>query len=224
MKALGLPRYQYTARDVTTGLLFLGFSDELGLSYATKFAELINDHLQRCGIDLSKVTWQMDNGSEFIGSWQAKESSAFTLAIESIPGQTHRTIPPGEWTYQADVETVHNIMEDEFYTVESFKDRQDFLAKASTYLLTFNLIRKNSGKEYRTPWELIQEKIDHPHPDLPLFRPVFLDEVDGASELAPTGTEGGKDVSRYPLFVSPYGKQREAICLTPNVQCLGFSS
>jgi transposase len=201
MMALGLPHFQYTARDVTSGLLFLSFSDELALLYATRIANLVNNHLLKCGIDLSKVTWQSDNGSEFIGSWQAKESSAFTLAIESIPGQIHRTIPPGQWTYQSDVETVHSIMEDEFYTLETFKDRQDFLAKAAMYLLTFNLIRKNSGKEWRTPWELIQEKIDHPHPDLPLFRPVFLDEVDDVPELVPTDTEGGKEVSRHPWLV-----------------------
>ena len=201
MKALNLPRYQYTARDVTTGLLFLSFSDELGLSYATKFAELVIDHLQRCGVDLSKATWQTDNGSEFIGSWQSKKPSAFTQTVESVPGQQHRTIPPGNWRYQADVETVHGIMEDEFYTVELFRSREDFLAKAATYQLTFNLIRKNSGKEWCTPWELVQKKLDHPHPDLPLFRPVYLDEVvEGASELAPTGTEGGNDVSRHPYF------------------------
>jgi hypothetical protein len=90
-------------------------------------------------------------------------------------------------------------MENEFYTLEDFRDRQDFLAKATTYQLTFNLARKNSGKEYCTPWELVQEKLGHPHPDLPLCRPVFLDEVDDrVSGLAPTGTEGGNDVCRHP--------------------------
>ena len=53
LKGLGLPQYQYTARDVSTGLLFLGYSNELSLSYATLFAERIIQHLLACGHDLA---------------------------------------------------------------------------------------------------------------------------------------------------------------------------
>jgi len=49
LKSRRLPRYQYTARDVTTGLLFLGYADELSLSYAQLFAERIIRHLRACG-------------------------------------------------------------------------------------------------------------------------------------------------------------------------------
>jgi transposase InsO family protein len=173
LKSRRLPAYQYTARDVTTGLLFLGFAQELSLSYADisafgetspfgGFAQRIIKHLQACDIDLSKTTWQSDNGSEFVrpwrdlafrrvGSWQAKDDSAFTKTIEEVTGQVHRTIPPGQHRFQADVETVHSIMESEFYEVESFVDHSDFIQKANAYLLFFNLARKNSGKEYKTP-------------------------------------------------------------------------
>ena len=95
LKTLRLPRYQYTARNVTTGLLFLGYADELALFYAQLFVERILRHLRVCGIPLARTTWQSDNGSEFAGSWQAKENSAFTRAIDVVPGQKHRTIPPG---------------------------------------------------------------------------------------------------------------------------------
>jgi len=171
-----LPRYQYTARDVTTGLSFLGYADELALLYATLFAERILRHLEACGLIDLDVTWQTDNGSEFIGSWQAKEPSAFTRAIEAA-GHIHRTIPPGQHRFQADVETVHALMETEFYEIEAFRDRPDFIRKATAYNLFFNLARKNSGKENKTPWELVLEKHPQADPRLPLLEPVFLDEL-----------------------------------------------
>ena len=177
MQDHALPRYQYTFREVTSGLLLLGFSNELSLTYSELFARRIISHLQACGIDLSQATWQSDNGSEFVGSWQAKEDSAFTKLIESVPGQKHRTIPPGAHRFQADVETVHNLMEGEFYEIEYFHGRQSFLAKAAWYQAFFNLARKNSAKENKTPWELILEKNPKADLRLPLFKPVFLDEI-----------------------------------------------
>jgi hypothetical protein len=100
-RGLNLPQYQYTARDGTTGLLFLGYSNELSLAHATVFAERIIRHLLECRIDLAHPTWQSDNGSDFIGSWQARNDSAFTQAIQRVNGQSHRTIPPGQHQFHA---------------------------------------------------------------------------------------------------------------------------
>lgn len=192
MQDRALPRYQWTFREVTSGLLFLSFANELSLTYSDLFARRIISHLQACGIDLSKATWQSDNGSEFVGSWQAKEDSAFTKLIESVPGQKHRTIPPGAHRFQADVETVHNLMEGEFYEIEYFRGRQAFLYKATSYQAFFNLARKNSAKENKTPWELILEKNPKADPRLPLFQPVFLDEL--YYQSLHSTTPGGYDV------------------------------
>ena len=73
---LKLPKIQYTAREVVSGLTFLGFAQEKTLSYATLFIHRINAHLKSCGVDLPDVRVQSDNGSEFIGSWNAKEKSS----------------------------------------------------------------------------------------------------------------------------------------------------
>ena len=129
---------------MTSGLMFLGFADERALIYATLFAQYLNYHLQKAGADLSKTVRQTDNGSEYIGSWQAKKPSAYTKAIESVPGQIHNTIFPGAHRYQSDVETVHNLIEVEFYEVEGFKNKDNFLRKAYSYQLFFNLMRPNS--------------------------------------------------------------------------------
>jgi transposase len=171
----GLPLYQYTAREVSCGVLFLGYSQELSLTYAELFARRIMNHLATHSVELPQVTIQSDNGSEFIGSWQAKEDSAFTRAIESR-GARHRTIPPGAHRFQADVETVHSLMEAEFY-LERFRHRREFISKAETYQNFFNYVRPNSGKEHKPPWDLIQEKLPQAKPSLLYLPPVFLEDL-----------------------------------------------
>jgi transposase len=202
MKALGLPTMQYTARDVTSGLLFMGFAQERSLTYATLFAHYINTSLKNCGVDLSQTMRQTDHGSEYIGSVTAKYvSSPYTRAIESLPGQTHATIPPGAYTYQADVETVHNLVEMEFYEIETFVGREEFLRKARTYQLYFNLLRPNSYKEGKTPWQLAKQK----DPKLPIktamIPPVFIEDLlENQLEQYP---QGGHDVPSTPYTARP---------------------
>jgi transposase len=174
-KRLALPTHQYTARDVSSGVLFLGYAQELSLTYAELFARRIVEHLQAHGVELPQVTVQSDNGSEFIGSWQAKEPSAFTVTLEEA-GVRHRTIPPGAHRFQADVETVHGLMESEFY-LERFRSRRDFLEKAATYQHFFNYVRPNSGKENKAPWDLVREKLPHAKPNLLYLPPVFLEDL-----------------------------------------------
>jgi hypothetical protein len=100
MKKYHLPQYQYTAREVVSGLQFIAYAQECSLTYANLFAEITIGHLKKCQIDLiPPLAGQTDNGSEFIGAWSAK-------------GLVHDTIPPGAHTYlktqnscQADQET-----------------------------------------------------------------------------------------------------------------------
>ena len=72
------PVINNTARDVTTGILFLAYSSELSLTYAQLFAERIAEHLKVHQVRLNDVTVQTDNGSEFVGSWQAVSSPFYT--------------------------------------------------------------------------------------------------------------------------------------------------
>ncbi|MEE8423106.1 MAG: helix-turn-helix domain-containing protein [Thermodesulfobacteriota bacterium] len=203
MMKKGLPKFQYTARDVTSGMTYLGFADERSLTYATRFAEYLNYHLQKVGADLSKTTRQTDNGSEYVGSWQSKESSAYTKAVESVPGQVHLTIPAGAHRFQADVESLHNLVEMEFYEVELFKHRPDFLNKAYSYQLFFNLMRPNSYKENKTPWQIATEK----NPDLSIeiaqIPPVFLEDLPDKTRLHKEVEflpQGGYDVYSVPFI------------------------
>ena len=98
-------------------------------------------------------------------------------------------------TFQADVETVHRLIEDEFYEVEAFCGLEDFFHKAYTYNLWFNFARTNSYKESQTPWQIIHTR----QPDLPkslLAFPVIL--LDHAWAQQQQAAQGGYDVIQYP--------------------------
>ena len=197
MKRLNLPSVQYTRREISCGILFLGFANELSLIHATLFAAYINHQMVKYkAMPEDSARCQTDNGSEFCGSWNAKEPSAYTKTVESLPGQFHTTIFPGAHRMQADVETIHGLMEPEFYEIEAFIDRMDFMARASTYQLFFNLERPNTYKEHKTPWQLAQEKKPDLDKRLLMIPPVDLDAL--LAEYLNALDQGGKNVLTDP--------------------------
>jgi transposase len=174
MRLLNLPKYQYTARDVTSGFLFIYFAYESSLCNSFSFLEQLVQHLTANGADLSNTVIQTDNGSEFIGSWNAKKNSAFTEKVESY-SMIHKTIPPKAHTWQADVETSHNLIENEFYTIEAFNSTSHLQQKMAVYLLWFNFLRKNSYKENQTPLQIGIAKVPELNNKIANFKPVILD-------------------------------------------------
>ncbi len=196
-KMLNLPKVQYTLREVSCGILFMGFANELSLTHSHLFAIYINHFLSKFNALPESARRQTDNGSEYIGSWNAKKSSAYTLAIESLPGQYHRTIFPGAHRMQSDVETIHNLVELEFFEIEQFENRGDFFNKATAYQMFFNLQRPNSYKENKSPWQLVQEKKPDFDKRLLMIPPVDLDILlDWKTSLLPTG---GNNLLTVPL-------------------------
>jgi len=187
-QALGLPQVQYTGREVRSGLLLLAFAQRRSAAASSVFASRIQKHLDRYGVSLRDLVWQTDNGGEFIGRDDGgPRRSGFPAAL--LDSQ-HVRIPPGAHTYQSDVETVHRLIEDEFFDLETFISRGDFLAKAYTYQLYFNLVRPNSHKENLSPWQIIQRLAPRSPLELCLLPPVFLDYY--------LNDDGGYDVCRLP--------------------------
>jgi len=176
MRFYRLPVYQFTARDVTSGLTFWAFSYEKSLTNAVLFIKYVFEHLKAHGIELSKVTIQTDNGSEFIGAPDAKDLSQFTKTILSY-GARHSTIPLAAHRFQADVETFHNLEETEFFDIETFRGMKIFLEKTNTYTLWFNLIRPNTYKENQTPLQIAKLKIPGISKTIAMLPPVVLDST-----------------------------------------------
>ncbi len=197
MKRHRLPKYQYTAREVVSGLQFLGFAQECNLTNATLFAEILIQHLQQCNVSLKDCRIQTDNGSEFIGPWCNTGISPFTKAIEAVEGLRHQTIPPAAHTYQADVETVHRSIEDEFYEVEPFFSHQIFIQKASQYVMWYNVGRKNRSKGHQTPWQIIHQRDPTIKPKVAVLPAIDLDQA-LKIKLA-NSTKRGYDLIPYPF-------------------------
>src|SRR6202030_2329428 len=141
-------------------------------------------------VNLRDLAWQTDNGSEFIGGHDPHgHRTGFPAALGD---SQHLRIPPAAHTYQSDVETVHRLVEDEFFDLETFTSRGEFLAKAQTYQLYFNLARPNSHKENQTPWQIIERLAPRSPLELCLLPPVFLDCY--------LNDSGGYDVPGHPYF------------------------
>jgi hypothetical protein len=197
LQTRGLPLIQYTAREVPSGLQFIAFAQRRSAGASALFAHRRQSHLQACGVDLPNLVWQTDNGGEFIGALLPNGSrSGFPAAVTCF-GSQHERIPPAAHTYQSDRETVHRLIEDEFYDLETFRSRREFLAKACVYPCYVNLVRPNSHKGNLSPWQIIHQLDPRLPLKLCLLPPVFLDyRLD---------SQGGYDLPRYP-YANPPGK------------------
>jgi len=141
MRRLGLPRYQHTAKDVRTGGIWCAYAHTNDTTNAAIFGSYLLAQLKRYGVDTSEVMPQTDNGSEYIGNVKKKKGkSAFERVLEMF-GSHHSRIPPGAKTWQSDVESFHWIIEDEFYDIEDYRNKTEYLAKAYAYELYFNPAR-----------------------------------------------------------------------------------
>jgi transposase len=171
-----LPRYQFTARDVKSGAMFVAFAKNKGLENASTFCAYLLAHLKKLGINVKDVGIQTDNDGAFVGNWRPGSHSTFTYVIEEIYKALHMRIPPAAPTYNSDVETVHARIEEELYDIEDIDHSYDLLCKAYSYVIYFNLIRPNSNKDYKTPLKIIAEELGVVDPKLLTLPPIILDD------------------------------------------------
>jgi transposase-like protein len=171
----GFARYQFTARMVPEGALWFAYSHFNDSTYGLLFADRLLGWLKAHGVNLSELTVQTDNGSEFGGNWNRKSLPPFTELVEQTwKCRKHRFNPPHRATFNSDVECVHGIMEPEFYELETFPRFADLTRKAYAYQLYFNLLRKNSNKGHQTPAQLIATRAPAVRPAVLCLPPVVL--------------------------------------------------
>ena len=175
-----LPKFQYTWRDVKTGCVFLGFSNELSEAAACCFAAAVGSHLKRTGFALNSPygvsTVQTDNGAEYSGMERKKRNDrGFRNLIEERLKAKHRFIPPGKKNRQADVESLHDRIEVEFFDLEKFSDRSEFFELASAWQLWFDTTRKNTYKGNRSPDDILKENYPDRNPEVWLLPALDLD-------------------------------------------------
>lgn len=166
-----LPKYQITARDVKTGALFFAYAREKTSTNTTLFLLMLGEHLRKNGVDISRVVVQTDNGTEFASAWNSLKDSAFTKAVKTIWRSEHRRVPPKACTWQSDVETSHNLIENEFYAIKYFESRTDFFEKAAEWQRFFNMERINKSKR-GSPLQLLDGVFPK---EVLAFKPVVVD-------------------------------------------------
>lgn len=88
------------------------------------------------------------------------------------------------------METVHRLIEDEFFDLEPFPRRGDFLAQAHTSQHSFNRARPNPHKEHQTPGPILARLAPRSPLELCLLPPVLLDSY--------VNDSGGYDLARLP--------------------------
>ena len=141
----GLPMYQYTARDIKTGTLFVALAHEHTRHTAAIFADRLLTHLANYGV-VPRVI-QTDNGTEFVNTRNALDTNSLFIQVVTRNGQTeHRRIPPGAKTWQSDVETSHWIIEREFYDTVAVSSDSNMVTKLRAYQWGFNMMRKPESR------------------------------------------------------------------------------
>ena len=174
---LNLPKFQYTIRDTKSGALFLAFASELNTTYTVMFVKRYLSHLRKHGIDTREVIIQTDLGAEFSSKQRKPANRGFTFSVEELFGACHRFIPPGCANANADVESSHNLIEREFYDLEGYASKEDFIQKSATYQSYFNFARPNRYKGNLSPWDIVTADRPFISPTVLSLFPIILDNI-----------------------------------------------
>ncbi len=198
MQILKLPKYQFTAREVRSGLMFLGFANECSAYNACLFARVLCEHLRNCGVDMKNLKFQTDNGKEFIGCFrQNRTRDGFENVVAGFDA-AHKRIPVRAWSYNSDVETVHSTIENEFYDIENFESVKDFHQRVASFLAAYNLVRPNSNKDDKTPLQIITAADDRIDSAVARLPPLMLDWLGPDYITKDELSQRGYDVPCYP--------------------------
>jgi len=167
-----VPKFLFSARDYKTGWLFTSYSNKLDSVATSIFAKYVMDRLQKAGVDLSQVSFQTDNGKEFVDRLK-NTTTPFQNALKGVV--EHRIIPPASPRYNSDVETLHGRIECEFLKLEDFNSFPDFMTKAWLYNIYFNMFRKNRNRRNNPPSALLKEDTNDVKPLSLIIPPIICD-------------------------------------------------
>lgn len=171
-----LPKYEYTLRDVKTGMVFLGYGSEYSETYSSLFMDLFLSHLTQLGLDVTKCIIQTDNGPEFSGTKRKTDTRGFNHMLHEKYSVEQRFIPPGCCNANADVESFHHTIEEEFFNLESFTAQEDFWIKIQAYQYFYNMSRPNFSKKGKTPQQILFEDLSDFDPSFMLYPVINLDQ------------------------------------------------
>jgi len=165
LRKYGLPMYQYTARDLKTGALFVSLAHEHTRHNSSIFVDMLLTHLKR--FDVVPRIIQTDNGTEFVNTRDALADTLFKQVVRRNGITRHKTIPPGAKTWQSEVETSHWMIEKEFYDYVQAPNIGNLMKKFRAYQWGFNTLRKNGYRGNITPLESLRNEHNKNYATLP---------------------------------------------------------
>jgi hypothetical protein len=154
---IGLPKYQLGFKDVVSGSIFFFYTYELNANVMANAVVRFLSHLKRYDIPTDDLELQTDNDATIISGNNKTlntERSVFTRIVEDIFEAEHTRIPKGACWKQGYIESYNWICELEFYSVEHFATLKEFLSKAFTYQLIYNLLRQQPLLGNQTPYQV----------------------------------------------------------------------
>jgi len=138
------------------------------------FIVYVFEHLKRFDIDVKKIKLKTDWGSYAIGSARSFKKSGFTSLIQTTYEDKHRLIK--HKNQNADVERFHGLIEEYFYKRTQPRSQADFFKKAFEYSIWHNTIRKNGGKNWQTPLQILRQDYPKIDPQVLTLMPIYLNK------------------------------------------------
>ncbi len=168
------PKYLISARDYKTGAIYLAYTQEKSSMATALFVNYLLSSLQYYGIDPQSIVIQTDNGKEFTNPTDRKVTLFEKLVKEKYQA-THFLIPYRRPTWNSDVESFHNLIEEEFFLSEKPNSEIDLLAKTFAYQIWFNSFRNNRGRNNQNLEQIFQSELNTKKP-LPNIPPILVDK------------------------------------------------
>lgn len=207
MKILDLPKYQYTIRDTKSGWVFLGYSNEISELNARVMIDYVITFMKSAlPINTRDILVQTDNGSEFSGAGRRVKTASFVKALLENLQVEHAYIPPGCCNANADVESFHNTIEEEFFDLANFESRDDFLRKTETYRLWYNLERPNFSKKTQTPLDIVDIEYSN---EINQSKLMFISTIDLDKIASITQDMRGQSLPNFPEIGPKWTKKQE---------------
>lgn len=172
-QAKRVPRFQLTARDYRTGMVFLGFTNYKDAVSTSIFADYVIGYLKGLGYAPNEIVFQTDNGTEFVDPLHHQTTLFETILAKH--GIGHVRIPPSAPRFNSDVESFHNTIENEFLNIEKFTCLVEFWIKAFIYQTYYNHLRKIRTRGNKSPVQLFAELGKDVSASKLCFLPIFCD-------------------------------------------------
>jgi len=165
-----LPLWQFTFTCEKSGATFFAYCrGETSLAACT-FLVYVIEHLKKHGIKIKKI--KTDKGS-FAVARRSLMHTNFQELVKEIYKLKHQPIV--HKNQNADVERFHGLVEQYFYSICTINSKSDFYVQATNKQIWFNFFRKNSGKNWKTPLEILKKDYPNVDPQLLALQPIDLD-------------------------------------------------